>query len=62
MNLRLAVIAFTLLLTACPAAALPGFEEVKAAHRSSEALLLDRHGEVLHELRVDLSGRRLAWV
>jgi penicillin-binding protein 1C len=40
----------------------PGFEEVKKAHRSSEAILLDRHGEVLHELRVDGSGRRLAWV
>ena len=41
---------------------MPGFEEVKRAHRSSEATLLDRHGETLHELRADFAGRRLAWV
>jgi penicillin-binding protein 1C len=62
MKLCLALISSILLLTASPAAAVPSFEEVKAAHRSSEAVLFDRHGEVLHELRVDLSGRRLAWV
>jgi penicillin-binding protein 1C len=45
-----------------PAAFVPGFERVKAAHISSEALLLDRHGEVIHELRIDSSGRRLDWV
>ena len=62
MQLRLTLVAITLMLTASSAAALPGFEEVKKAHRSSEAVLLDRHGEALHELRVDLTGRRLAWV
>ena len=56
------VIPLALMLTAGPVAASPGFEEVKKAHRSSEAILLDRHGEPLHELRIDLSGRRLAWV
>jgi penicillin-binding protein 1C len=55
-------IPLALMLTAGPVVASPGFEEVKKAHRSSEAILLDRHGEPLHELRVDLSGRRLAWV
>ncbi len=45
-----------------PAVFLPGFEQVKAGHTRSEALLLDRHGEVLHELRIDEHGRRLDWV
>jgi len=41
---------------------LPAFEAVKAAWRPSEARLLDRHGEVIHQSRVDLQGRRLDWV
>ncbi|WP_428564725.1 penicillin-binding protein 1C [Ramlibacter sp.] len=55
----------SLLFCACvagPAAALPSFEEVKRAHRSSESVLLDRQGEVLHRLRTDASVRRGAWV
>jgi penicillin-binding protein 1C len=40
---------------------LPSFREVREAHRPSEAILLDRHGEVLHELRVDPTRRRLDW-
>jgi penicillin-binding protein 1C len=44
------------------AAPLPAFDEVRRAHRPSEAQLLDRHGELLHELRVDNSVRRLPWV
>ena len=39
----------------------PSFEEVRTAHRKSDALLLDRHGEVIHELRVNPDGRRLDW-
>lgn len=62
MKRRLIFIAVILMLTAGSAVALPGFGEVKNAYRSSEAILLDRHGEVLHELRIDLSSRRLAWV
>lgn len=42
--------------------ALPSFDEVRAAHRLSDAALIDRHGSVIHELRVDPSGRRLEWV
>jgi penicillin-binding protein 1C len=38
------------------------FEEVRRSHRSSEAVLLDRNGELLHELRVDDAVRRLSWV
>jgi len=41
--------------------ALPDFEAVRANHASSDAVLLDRHGAVLHERRVDPHGRRLAW-
>ena len=37
------------------------FAEVRAATCPSDARLLDRHGEVLHELRVDRTRRRLAW-
>jgi penicillin-binding protein 1C len=52
-----------LLLAASPVhAAVPTPQDVKAAWRSSEATLLDRHGETIATVRVDLSGRRLAWV
>lgn len=37
------------------------FEAVKSSYQQSEALLLDRNGEILHELRVDAKGRRLEW-
>ncbi|MBM4202464.1 MAG: hypothetical protein FJ189_14435, partial [Gammaproteobacteria bacterium] len=53
-----------LLLATAPLRALgafPSLAQVRAAWRPSEAYLLDRHGTVLHELRVDLSARRLAW-
>jgi len=48
-----------------PAAALgapPTPEEVRARYTPSEAVLLDRHGAPLAELRVDRSARRLGWV
>ncbi len=40
---------------------LPSFPEVQASYRKSDALLLDRHGMVVHELRVDATARRLDW-
>ncbi len=40
---------------------IPPFAQVRAAYRPSDARLLDRHGAVLHELRIDRNGRRLAW-
>ena len=43
------------------AAALPSYQEVRAAYRPSDSMLLDRNGQVLHELRTDPSMRRLAW-
>ena len=42
--------------------AIPTFDHVKAIHRPSDALLLDRHGELLHRLRLDNSVRRGQWV
>lgn len=45
-----------------PDRTLPDFETVRGSFRSSETLLLDRHGEVLHRLRTDFQVRRGAWV
>ncbi len=57
------VLVSTLLLASVAALAdVPYFNEVKSAWRPSEAYLLDSKGEVLHELRVDFTGRRLDWV
>ncbi len=39
----------------------PSFSGVKSSYQSSDAVLLDRHGEVIHELRIDRHGRKLAW-
>ena len=44
------------------AAALPSFEEVRAAHRPSDLTLLDRHGVPVQTLRVDAGVRRLPWL
>ena len=44
------------------AARIPSFAEVRGAFAASEALLLDRHGRVIHEMRVDPRMRRLQWV
>jgi penicillin-binding protein 1C len=50
-----------LVLATASATAAPGFAEVKAGWRSSEASLLDRHGERLQELRLDKAVRRTDW-
>ncbi|SMF93403.1 penicillin-binding protein 1C [Methylomagnum ishizawai] len=39
----------------------PGFDEIQALWVPSEAYLLDRHGEVIHSLRLDPTVRRLDW-
>ena len=44
-----------------PAPDVPSFQAVRAAYRPSDVRLLDRKGEVLHELRTDETGRRFAW-
>lgn len=38
------------------------FEEARAAYLPSDAILVDRDGRLLHELRVDEKSRRLPWV
>ena len=43
-------------------AAIPSFDQVRAAHRSSETVLLDRHGQPVQVVRTDLHARRGAWV
>src|ERR1700756_5525569 len=43
-------------------AAIPSFQKVRSTHTTTEAFLLDRSGEVIHELRVDARGRRLDWI
>ncbi|RPH88348.1 MAG: penicillin-binding protein 1C, partial [Desulfobacteraceae bacterium] len=40
----------------------PLFETVKNTYKINDGLLLDRHGQVIQELRVDMQGRRLKWV
>jgi penicillin-binding protein 1C len=42
--------------------ALPTYDAVRNAWVSTEGVLLDRHGQIIHELRVDMHGRRLDWV
>lgn len=44
------------------AAQLPSFEQVRAAYHASDALLLDRNGEPLADIRFDLTRRRFDWV
>ena len=39
----------------------PSLGRLRGEHRRSDAVLLDRHGVVLHELRTDSDGRRLEW-
>ena len=41
---------------------LPSFKHVRGSFSRSEAILLDRHYQVLHEFRIDPAGRRLQWV
>ena len=50
------------LLTSTPALALPSFDEVRASYRSSDTLVLDRHGELVQRVRSDLRVRRGPWL
>lgn len=44
-----------------PAAPPRAFADVRASWCPSDLRVLDRRGELVHELRVDADGRRLAW-
>ena len=59
--MRIVVIAVAIILLSFPAYALPGFDDIRASYRKSDAVVLDRHGAVIHELRIDANGRRLDW-
>ena len=37
------------------------FADVESSYKKSDACLLDRHGRIIQELRVDFEGRRLDW-
>src|SRR5580692_3967466 len=39
----------------------PTFANVRALWHPSDAQLLDRNGDPVHELRIDRNGRRFAW-
>lgn len=41
---------------------LPSFDEVRKQWKSSDVTILDRHGQVLQRVRVDLSSKRLDWI
>jgi penicillin-binding protein 1C len=49
-------------LAGAAAAATPTLDEVRSAHRASDAVLLDRHGVAIGSARVDASVRKLDWV
>ena len=59
---RLLLAIFLLAAHACPAGAAATFNAVKTSYRSSDTLILDRNGEVLHRLRTDATVRRGQWV
>ena len=42
--------------------AVPSYDKVQRDYISTEAVLLDRHGIPIQEMRVDQRGRRLPWV
>jgi penicillin-binding protein 1C len=44
------------------ALAIPSFKEVQQAYLSSDAVLLDRNGVVIHQQRINPRERKLAWV
>ena len=39
----------------------PSFHKVRSSYAKSDAVLYDRHGVAIHELRVDFHGRSLEW-
>src|SRR4030042_482099 len=41
--------------------ALPSYQDVRQSYVKSDSLLVDRHGEIIHELRIDKNRRRLDW-
>ena len=61
MNRLRALLLGTALVLALPAVHALDFDAVRAAHRSSDTRVLDRHGEQLQRVRTDPQLRRGAW-
>ncbi|WP_295756370.1 penicillin-binding protein 1C [Undibacterium sp.] len=59
---RLVVAIFVLASWPSSALAIPSFKEVQLAYQSSDAILLDRNGVVIHQQRINPKERKLAWV
>ena len=60
--LKVIFLSFALWLAAVPPAfSLPAFSEIKAAYTPSDATLLARDGQPLHQLRLDKTVRRGEW-
>ncbi|HSA78803.1 MAG TPA: penicillin-binding protein 1C [Nitrospirota bacterium] len=59
--MRLLLSIVILFMLTVPAFGMSSYEDVKASYQRSDALLLDRHGEEIHELRVDPNARKLEW-
>ena len=58
----LALVLVLMLGSAATAHAVPSFDEVRVAHRSSDTVVLDRHGTPLQRVRTDPTQRRHDWV
>ncbi|HMK43521.1 MAG TPA: penicillin-binding protein 1C, partial [Dissulfurispiraceae bacterium] len=56
-----AIMTLFLAIAPCEGGQLPQYDDVVKRRVSSEAVLLDRHGDIIHEMRIDAHGRRLAW-
>lgn len=56
-----AVLSVLLFILGAGDSTVPAFDAVRAAWRTSDVVMLDRHGAVLHETRVDRGSRRLEW-
>src|SRR5580693_7550291 len=57
----LPIVAIAALMLAISGPPTPTFAEVHARWHPSDAQLLDRNGDPVHELRIDRHGRRFAW-
>ena len=61
-RLQRAAVVAALVCTAGAQAAVPSHAQVRAAHRSSDLVFTDRHGEPVQAVRTDLQARRAAWL
>ena len=60
--MQLAIAILVVAINSAPAGATASFNDVRTSYQSSDTLILDRHGELLHRLRTDATVRRGQWV